>query len=135
MQRFSQGRNTAAPVGTFARASAGVVVMLLAMGKVEVGALQTTAWTRRWLSSRPAASLADRVHSSLQEDAVGARPVEASPEEGEIDEPSFFERMGSPRYVAAPMVEQSEAGESLSLYINVLVYIGRYFAQEVASRT
>lgn len=112
MQSFSRARKTAATsFGTLARASAGVAVMLLSMGKVEVGALQTAARTRRWLSSRPAASAVDRVHSSLQEEAVGARRAETSPEKSEADAPSFFERMGSPRYIAAPMVEQSEAGE------------------------
>ena len=85
-------------------------MMLLSVGKA--GALRPGARTR-WQSSRPA-TLVGKAHSSLQRDAVGARPIEeARPEERESHAPSFFERMGSPRFIAAPMVEQSEAGEVL----------------------
>lgn len=84
------------------------MVMLLSVGKA--GALRTSARTR-WQRARPAA-LVDRAHSSLQQNAVGARPIEEARSEGsETHAPSFFERMGSPRFIATPMVEQSEAGE------------------------
>lgn len=65
----------------------------------------------RLLSSRPAALSAERVIRP-QQDAADAAPVGARPDaEGRAaDSLSFFERIGSPRYIAAPMVEQSEAG-------------------------
>ena len=87
-----------------------VMLMSVAKGRsFQTHGFRTRA--SRVLSSRPAA-LAERAVPT-QQDAPGAPPAEARPdaEEREADSPSFFERMGSPRYIAAPMVEQSEAGE------------------------
>lgn len=125
MQSSCQERNTAATAaGKLARSSAGVMLMILSAVRVGkgTGALRTNAAVRtRWPSSRPALVVHSTVHSSrsLQQDAaVGARPIEFRPEESTEDAPtSFFERMGSPRYIAAPMVEQSEAGEWLNVVL------------------
>eukprot|EP00752_Nemacystus_decipiens_P010181 g9072.t3 len=110
MQSSFRGRSTAAAaaIETLARASAGVVVMLLSVGKA--GALRASARTCWHQSPRSAPSVDRAYSSSLQQDAVGARPIkEARPEESEAHVPSFYERLGSPRFIAAPMVEQSEA--------------------------
>lgn len=111
MQRHTQEKEAATTVGSVPRAMT-VAVMMLSIAKG--GAFQAYGMVRsnartRLLSSRPA--LADRVLSP-QEYATGARPAaEGRPERNEASS-SFFERMGRPRYIAAPMVEQSEAGES-----------------------
>lgn len=108
MQSPSHERNTGATFWVLKRASAVVVAMSLSIGKV--GAFQTAAARTRWLRSHPA--LVGRVHGPLLQNDVGTRSIEARPEESDADAPGFFERIGSPRFIAAPMVEQSEAGES-----------------------
>lgn len=109
MQSLPRERSTATTTGTLARARA-VIVMLFSIANVR--AFRPTA-VRTAVSSR---ALADRVHST-RHDAVGARPIGARPGESEVDAPSFFERVGSPRFIAAPMVEQSEAGEFVSVVL------------------
>lgn len=67
----------------------------------------------RSLSSRPA--LADPVLTLRQQDDRSPSPEQKPAQErSEADSTGFFDRMGRPRYIAAPMVEQSEAGEFAS---------------------
>lgn len=121
MQRHTQGEGVATAIGWGPRAMtvAGMMLLVAKGGAFQPchGMVRSCVARTRLLSSRPA--VADRVPNPRGHDtaAVGARlpAVKAvTPEHNEAGSLSFFERMGRPRYVAAPMVEQSEAGESSS---------------------
>lgn len=117
MHRKTQEKEAATTVGRVPRAmTVAVMILSIANGgafRPYHGIVRSCSARTRLLSPPPA--LADRVLSPQEyATATVARPaVEAArPEHNEAESVSFFERIGRPRYVAAPMVEQSEAGES-----------------------
>lgn len=125
MQRHTQAEGVATAISWGPRAMnvAGMMLLVAKGGAFQAyhGMVRRSCVARmRFLSSRPAA-FADRAPRPQGHDTAAAAgaphpAVEAvaSPEHNEVESLSFFERIGRPRYVAAPMVEQSEAGESCS---------------------
>lgn len=118
MQRRTRENETATAVGRVPRVMTVAAVLLAGSTggafQVYYGGMVRSCVARstRLLSSR--AALADRVPSPQEyATGTGARPAVdgAKPGHNEAESLSFFERMGRPRYIAAPMVEQSEAGE------------------------
>ncbi|CAM9668557.1 unnamed protein product [Pylaiella littoralis] len=114
MHRKTQEKEAATAVGRVPRAmTVAVMILSIANGgafRPHHGIVRSCSARTRLLSPPPA--LADRVLSPQEyATATVARPaVEAArPENNEAESVSFFERIGRPRYVAAPMVEQSEA--------------------------
>lgn len=70
------------------------------------GVARSSHITRARLSACAAAATAEPISRAQEEDSSADQAKRAL--KGE-DSRSFFERLGSPKYIAAPMVEHSEA--------------------------
>lgn len=110
MRRRTTEKAANTAVGKFPRAMT-MVVMVMSVGNGR--AFQAYGLTRSWARTRQlslGAALAERALGK-QEHAQVQHAVEDRLERDEAGSMSFFERIGRPRYIAAPMVEHSEAGE------------------------